>query len=422
MQPNYRFAADYANYCDGKDPLRRFRDQFYIPQHDDKDVAYFCGNSLGLQPRATEAAIVAELRHWQRYGVEGHFEGAMPWKDYHHYLKPATAAIVGALEHEVTVMNTLTTNLHLLMASFYRPTPKRFKIVMEARAFPSDQYAMETQVRWHGFDPASAIIEIAPREGEHTLRTDDILQVIENEGDSVALVMFGGVNYYTGQCFDMARITEAGHRIGAIVGFDLAHAAGNIRLHLHDWGVDFAAWCSYKYLNAGPGGPSGIFVHERWADAPELPRLAGWWGHNEAERFKMEKGFQPMYGADGWQCSNAQIFSFAAYKVSTDLHIAAGLEALTEKARALSGYLHWLIGQINLEKQRFTVITPSLAADRGCQVSILTGSEGRKLFDYLTTHGVITDWREPNVIRVAPVPLYNTFSDVLRLATLLRDF
>jgi kynureninase len=306
-----------------------------------------------------------------------------------------------------------------MMVSFYRPDQKRFKIVMEAGAFPSDQYAVESQVRYHGFEPENAIVEIAPRAGEDTLRTEDILQIIEKEGDSVALVLFGGVNYYTGQLYDLEKITAAGHRVGAYVGFDLAHAAGNARLHLHDWDADFAVWCSYKYLNSGPGGPAGAFVHERHAEQPDLPRFAGWWGHDENERFQMRKGFRPMRGAEGWQLSNAQIFSFAAHKASLDIFDTAGMEALRAKSLQLTAFLQFILDEANAGGTRFRVITPRDPAARGCQISVLTDEHGRSLYDDLAANGVVADWREPNVIRLAPTPLYNSFEDVWRLGQLL---
>lgn len=366
------------------------------------------------------AALTREVQHWREYGVEGHFMGEMPWMDYHKFLQPQSAHIAGAKEDEVVVMNTLTANLHLMMVSFYRPTRERFKIIMEAGAFPSDQYAVESQVRWHGYDPETAIIEVTPRPGEETLRTADILDAIAQHGPQTALVMFGGVNYYTGQWYDMPAITEAGHRAGAMVGFDLAHAAGNVPLQLHDWEVDFAVWCSYKYLNSGPGGPSGVFVHERHGANPLLPRFAGWWGHDEKRRFLMEKGFHPMQGAAGWQLSNAQIFSFAAHKVSLDIFVEAGMPTLRTKSIQLTGYLEYLIGQLNAEGHHYRIITPADPAARGCQLSILTGPHGRNLFDYLSGNGVICDWREPNVIRLAPTPLYNSYRDVYELSVLLR--
>jgi kynureninase len=433
---NYQPTLAFARQLDKLDPLREYRDLFYFPQHNGKETIYLCGNSLGLQPKGVQAALEQELSHWPEHAVEGHFRGGMPWMYYHKFLLPQSAALVGARPEEVVVMNTLTTNLHLLMVSFYRPTRERYKIIMEAGAFPSDQYAMETQVQWHGFDPAVAIVEVAPREGEETLRTEDILSTIERHGPETATVLFGGVNYYTGQFFDLRAITEAGHAAGAYVGFDLAHAAGNLPLQLHDWNADFACWCSYKYLNSGPGGPGGIFVHERHANNTDLPRFGGWWGHDEEHRFLMKKGFKPMNGAAGWQLSNAQIMACAPHKVSLDMFDATGMPALRAKSVKLTGYLEFLIGEMNgahqqlsivnrqssIDSPRFHIITPEDPAQRGCQLSILTGPDGKKLFDYLTENGVIADWREPNVIRVAPVPMYNSFEDVWRFAELLKNY
>jgi kynureninase len=416
---HYENTLAFARRMDREDPLRAFRSQFLFPKHDDKPAIYLCGNSLGLQPKTMRRALMQELEQWQQYGVEGHFKGEMPWMYYHKFLKTQSAGVVGALPEEVVVMNTLTVNLHLMMVSFYRPTAKRYKIIMEAGAFPSDQYAMETQVRWHGYQPEDAIIEIAPRPGEDHLRDEDILATIAESGDQLALVMFAGVNYYTGQFFDLAAITQAAHKVGAIAGFDLAHTAGNVPLRLHDWGADFAVWCSYKYLNSGPGGPSGVFVHERHANNPDLPRFAGWWGHDESERFQMRKGFKPMHGADGWQISNAQIFACAAHKASLDIFEAAGMEALREKSILLTGYLEWILRGVNPSGARFKLLTPSDPQARGCQLSLLTDENGRALFQYLSDHGVICDWREPNVIRFAPVPLYNSFEDIWRLGQLM---
>jgi kynureninase len=418
---HYENTLAFAQNQDAQDPLRAYRNEFLLPRHNNSSVLYFCGNSLGLQPKTVRPAILAELDHWAEHGVEGHFRGDLPWMHYHKYLTQQTARLVGALPHEVVVMNTLTVNLHLMLVSFYRPTQQRFKIVMEAGAFPSDQYAMETQARWHGFDPADAIVEIAPRPGEDTLRTEDIIETIEREGDRVSLVIFGGVNYYTGQFYDLQAIAAAAHRVGAYAGFDLAHAAGNLPLQLHDWGADFAVWCSYKYLNSGPGGPSGVFVHERHGDNPALPRFAGWWGHDEGERFQMRKGFKPMRGAEGWQLSNAQIFSFAAHKASLDVFEAVGMEALRAKSLQLTGYLEFVLDEVNREKNMFRIITPRDPAARGCQISALTDHRGKALFDYMTENGAIADWREPNVIRFAPVPLYNSFEDVWRVGQLLAQ-
>ncbi|MBK7873069.1 MAG: kynureninase [Saprospiraceae bacterium] len=418
----YEASFDFAKAMDTQDPLQEHRSEFYFPQHDGKDCLYFCGNSLGLQPKSTQSYIERELEHWRTHGVEGHFRGDHPWMHYHKYLQPQSADVVGAQESEVVVMNTLTVNLHLLMVTFYRPTKDRFKIIMEAGAFPSDQYAVESQVKWHGLNPDEAIVEIAPRAGEETLRTEDILEIIEQHGQETALVLFGGVNYYTGQFFDLQAITEVGHHVGAYVGFDLAHAAGNVLLKLHDWNVDFATWCSYKYLNAGPGGPSGVFIHDRHGNNPALLRFAGWWGHDETNRFLMRKGFIPMTGAAGWQLSNAQIFSFAAHRASLDIFAQATMPALRKKSEQLTGYLEFLLEKLNQNEHRFHIITPKNPAERGCQLSVLTDEHGKQLFDYLSTNGVICDWREPNVIRFAPVPLYNCFQDVWELTQLLQSF
>ena len=430
----YQPTLAYAREQDRRDPLRSYRDQFYFPQHRGKDVLYFCGNSLGLQPKSAQAAILHELDHWKAYGVEGHFRGEMPWMDYHKFLMPQTAHVVGAREEEVIVMNTLTTNLHLMMATFYRPDASRYKIIMEAGAFPSDQYAVESQVRWHGYQPEQAIVEVEPRKGEEYLRTEDIIATIEQHGRETALVMFGGVNYFTGQFFDLKAIAEAAHKAGAYAGFDLAHAAGNVLLQLHDWNADFAVWCSYKYLNSGPGGPSGAFVHERHGKNAELPRFAGWWGHDDSERFLMRKGFKPMKGAAGWQLSNAQIFSFAVHKASLDIFHQAGMAALRAKSEKLTGYLEFLLREVNVEGGPLHVITPDDPEARGCQLSIYARRNGKHLYNYLEENGVISDWREDNlhdgtgelgeagVIRLAPVPLYNSFQDVFEFARLLKEY
>jgi len=423
----YKNSLSFAQQLDQKDPLKSYREQFHFPQHNGKDVIYLCGNSLGLQPKSIKNALLAELDQWKTYGVEGHFKGDMPWMYYHKFLTQQSANLVGAKSEEVVVMNTLTTNLHLMMVSFYRPTKERFKIIMEGGAFPSDQYAMESQVRFHGFDPENAIVEVHPRGGETTLRSEDIIETIKKHGSQTALVMFGGVNYFTGQWYDLKSITEEGHAVGANVGFDLAHAAGNVILKLHDWNVDFAVWCSYKYLNSGPGGPSGAFVHERHGANPDLPRFAGWWGHDEESRFLMKKGFIPMKGAAGWQLSNAQIFSCAAHKASLDIFDEVGMEALREKSELLTGFMEFLINEANQTGFNFNIITPKNPKDRGCQLSIITDESGKALFDYLTENGVIADWREDNlfgknggVIRVAAVPLYNSFEDVFRFVEMLK--
>lgn len=418
---SYENNLAYARHQDAQDALRAFRDQFYIPPVNGRESIYLCGNSLGLQPKNARAAVEQEFLDWQLLGVEGHFHGTHPWLDYHEYLAGPEARVVGALPEEVVVMNSLTTNLHLMLVSFYRPTARRFKIITEAGAFPSDQYALETQVRYHGLDPDQAIVELAPRPGEHTLRPDDVLASIRQHGPELALIMMGGINYYTGQVFDMAAITRAGHAAGALVGFDLAHAAGNIVLHLHDWQVDFAVWCSYKYLNSGPGGVSGIFVHEKHGNDTSIPRFGGWWGHNKQERFQMRKGFKPMTGAAGWQLSNASIFPMAIHKASLEIFEAATMPALRRKSEQLTGYLEYLIHDIGAPAEVLEIITPSDPRQRGCQLSLLVHRNGRAVFESLTAAGVILDWREPNVIRVAPTPLYNNFEDVYRFGQILRQ-
>jgi kynureninase len=380
---------------------------------------YFTGNSLGLQPRATRAFIEQELKDWESLGVEGHFHAKNPWMPYHEFVTEQMAKIVGAKSIETVAMNSLTVNLHLLMVSFYRPTRERHKIVIEAGAFPSDQYAVKSQIKFHGFEPADSLIELTPRAGESLLRTEDIEKTIADRGDSIALILVGGVNYYTGQKYDFQRIVQTGHRAGAMVGFDLAHAAGNVELKLHDWQVDFAAWCSYKYLNAGPGAIAGAFVHERHAESFDLPRFAGWWGHDKETRFLMNSEFVPMRGAEGWQLSNPPIFQLAALRASLDVFEAAGMENLFEKSRKLTGYLEFLLREIHDE--RISIITPSNTEMRGCQLSIRVRNSDKSLFKAISDRGVVADWREPDVIRVAPVPLYNTFTDVFRFAGILQD-
>jgi kynureninase len=408
-----------ARSLDAKDPLRHMRREFHFPKHEGKPVIYMTGNSLGLQPKGVKKALLAELDQWKTYGVEGHFKGEMPWMHYHKFLSKQTAQLVGARESEVVVMNTLTTNLHLLMATFYRPTTQRYKIIMEAGAFPSDQYAMETQVRWHGLDPEKAIVELSPRAGEDTLRSEDILATIAQHGQEALVLMLSGVQYYTGQYFNIPVITQAAQAQGMLVGFDLAHAAGNVPLQLHNWNVDFAMWCSYKYLNSGPGGPSGVFIHERHATNTDLPRFGGWWGHDEDERFKMRKGFKPMPTAGGWQLSNAQVLSMAAHKVSLDMFAEVGMPALRAKSEQLYAFFDELWAAWIPKDSKLRIITPCTPADRGCQISILTGEDGKSVFAYLEQNGVIADWREPNVIRCAPVPMYNSFEDVCRLVWLM---
>lgn len=415
----------FAQGLDAKDPLKSFRDKFYFPTFHEKTVRYFTGNSLGLQPKSTKEYILEELDAWAEYGVEGHFLAKRPWFAYHENLTQKAANVVGALPVEVVVTHSLTTNLHLLMVSFYRPeiNGKRTKILCEAKAFPSDQYALESQVKFHGLDLAEHLVEVAPREGEQLIREEDILAKIAELGDELALVMIGGVNYYTGQLFDMEKITKAGHDVGAIVGFDLAHAAGNINLKLHDWGVDFAAWCGYKYLNSSPGGVSGMFVHERHAYNPELPRFAGWWGYDKETRFLMQPGFNPMKGAEGWQLSNAPILGMAAHLASLDIFEEAGMDRIGEKRDLMTAYMEFVIDDIsekNKERCTFELITPRDKTKRGAQLSIMAKGQGKALFDALSAEGVVADWREPNVIRIAPAPLYNSYEDCYWFGQLLE--
>ena len=416
----FAYTETFAKKMDAQDPLAAFRDKFLFPKVNGQEAIYFCGNSLGLQPKTTRSYLDQELQNWANKAVDGHFHGEDAWYHVRKKSKPALAVLVGAHTHEVVAMNNLSSNLHFLMVSFYRPDKKRYKILTEAGAFPSDMYMLETQVKFHGLDPKEAIIEVAPRAGEHTLRTEDILAEIERHKDELALVMMAGLQYYTGQVFDMEAITAAAHRAGAKAGFDLAHAAGNVPLKLHDWDVDFATWCSYKYLNSGPGNISGIFVHERYADAPDLPRFAGWWGHDEGERFKMEKGFKPMYGADGWQLANSNVLALAAHQASLDIFMEAGIERLREKSELLTGYLEFLIQTISGQSGVLEIITPQNPHERGCQLSLLIHKGGKAVFDEFYKHGVVGDWRNPNVIRLAPTPLYNSFTDVYTFATILE--
>lgn len=424
---NFSNTLEFAKGIDARDPLHSFRHQFYFPRLHGKQALYFTGNSLGLQPKTTQDAILTELEDWANYGVEGHFHARNPWYSYHELLNHTAAKIVGAEPSEVVMMNQLTVNLHLLMISFYRPTAQRYKIICEAKAFPSDQYALESQVKMHGFSTDNAIIEIQPRSGEYCISHEDIYAAIEQHKDELALVIFGGVNYYTGQVFDMKTITEKAHQAGAYAGFDLAHAAGNIALELHQWEVDFACWCSYKYLNSGPGSVAGAFVHQNHHHK-NLPRLAGWWGHDKQTRFKMEKGFNPIPTAEGWQLSNAPVFSMAAHKASLALFEEAGMDKLIAKSKLLKAYTEFIVAEVNenlgAEKGSLEIITPlnEKAGDyfgSGCQVSIIAHGYGKKLFEDLLQNSVIADWREPNVIRIAPVPLYNSFEDVYRFGQVL---
>jgi kynureninase len=411
-QPEFQFDENFAIAMDERDPLKSFRQRFLFPRTAGNDCVYLCGHSLGLQPKTAGAYVEEELEDWGRLGVEGHFRARHPWVPYHRLLTEQTAKVVGAKPLEVVVMNSLTVNLHLMMVSFYRPTPARHKIVVEGGAFPSDQYAVQSQIRFHGLDPATSLIELTPRPGEGCLRDEDVEGLIERQGDEIALVMLGGVNYATGQAFDMARITRQGQARGCVVGFDLAHAAGNLRLKLHEWGPDFAVWCNYKYLNGGPGCVSACFVHERHAHNRELPRLAGWWGHEERSRFEMGSEFRPTPGAEGWQLSNPSIVSMAVLRASMEIFHEAGMDRLRAKSETLTGYLEFLLRR--KASKNFSILTPGEPERRGAQISIRIPTNGRALCEKLAQEGVVGDWREPDTYRVAPVPLYNSYHDVFR--------
>lgn len=413
-------SKEFARKCDANDPLKSYKDQFIMPQHNQKDVLYFTGNSLGLQPKRTRLYLDEILDDWGALAVEGHFYAQKPWWDYHERLARPLAGVVGAKTEEITVMNTLTVNLHLLMVSFYNPTAKRYKILCEEKAFPSDQYMFLSQLRVHGLSAEDALIEVKKRPGEHHWRTADILEQIEMHKDELALVLLGGVNYYNGQVFDIPTITMAGKKAGAKVGWDLAHAAGNIHLELHDWDVDFAAWCSYKYMNSGPGNASGVFVHQKYHNRKDIPRFEGWWGTQKETRFQMKPEFEPMKNADAWQISNSAVMTLAPYLASLEMFEEVGMEALISKGRTLTDYLEFILNQINAKtkgSQVFEVITPK---DRGCQLSVFVHGKGRELFDYLMENGVVVDWREPNVIRLAPVPFYNSFEDLYGFGKILE--
>ncbi len=415
----YQNSLEFAHQCDKEDSLSPFRNKFHIPTNDAGEVLiYLCGNSLGLQPKITSEYIKKELNDWANLGVEGHTEAEHPWLPYHEFLTENMAMLVGAKPQEVVVMNTLTTNLHLMMVSFYQPTEKKYKIVVESDAFPSDKYAMESQLKFHDFDPEDGLILWKPREGEELCRFEDLEQIMAEQGDSIALLMIGSTNYYTGQSFPLKRITELGHRFNCVVGFDLAHGAGNIYPDLHNTGADFAVWCTYKYLNSGPGSLGACFVHERHGNKPELKRFAGWWGHNKQTRFNMRHDFDPLPGAEGWQLSNPPILSMAAIRASLDIFAEAGFENLRKKSVKLTGFLEFLID--DLQDDRISIITPRNSKERGCQLSIQVKSANKELHNRLTAAGVISDWREPDVIRVAPAPLYNSFKDVFHFAERLK--
>ena len=413
---SYKNTQEFSLQLDEKDELKRYRNEFHIPlQKNGQEHIYLCGNSLGLQAKRTKAFINQELEDWATFGVEGHFHAKNPWLPYHEFLAESYAKIVGAKQSEVVAMNTLTVNLHLMLVSFYRPTKNRHKIIIEADAFPSDIYAVESQIKYHGLSPDTSLIKLKPRVGESAIRTEDIAEIINSQGEDIALIMLGGVNYYTGQVFDFERITKLAQAKAINVGFDLAHGAGNVKLELHNWGVDFAIWCSYKYLNSGPGSVAGAFVHEKHHNS-DLPRFAGWWGHNKESRFKMPDEFNPIKSVEGWQLSNPPILSLAAIRASLSIFDEVGMEKLVSKSKKLTDYLVFLLNTI--ETDRIEIITPK---ERGCQISIRVKNGSKELFDKITAKGVVADWREPDVIRVAPVPLYNSFSDVFNFYNILKS-
>lgn len=406
---------------DANDELASFRDKFFIPQHKGQDAIYFTGNSLGLQPKTAESFLKQELEDWRSFGVEGHFEARRPWYSYHEFFSKNLSALVGAKESEVVAMGSLTGNLHLLMTSFYRPTQGRYKILCEKKAFPSDSYALQTQALIHDLDPADVIVELEPTPGTALISDDAVIEKIFELGDTLAMVMIGGVNYFSGQVFDMYAITDAAHKVGAKCGFDLAHGIGNVDLKLHEWQVDFAAWCTYKYLNSGPGSVGGLFVHENH-HKKNLPILAGWWGHDKASRFLMSPDFIPMQSAEAWQQSNAPVFNMAIHLASLEIFAEARIERLRKKSRPLTDYLEFVIRTVAAEtKTDLEIITPKAGERRGCQISVVAHGHGKELFNKITAAGVIADWREPNVIRMAPVPMYNSFEDVFRFGKILKS-
>ena len=409
----------FAQQLDAVDPLRKYRDEFHFPKVKGKDVIYFTGNSLGLQPKRTQKFVDDIMKDWKDLAVEGHFHAEKPWWDYHERLAAPLAKVVGAKTPEVSVMNTLTVNLHMLMVSFYRPTEKRFKIICEEKAFPSDQYMLNSQVEFHGFDTNTAIVEVKKRPGENFWHTQDVIDKINEVGEELALVLIGGVNYYNGQVFNMEAITKAAKAQGAFIGWDLAHGVGNVELKLHDWGVDFAAWCSYKYMNSGPGNASGIFVHQKYLNNNEIPRFEGWWGTKKETRFLMKPEFEPMENADAWQVSNPPVLSLAPYLASLEMFDEVGMEALISKRNLIVAYLEFILQEIDKETEgSFEIITPK---DRGCQLSVFLHGQGKDLFNYLMDNGVITDWREPNVIRLAPAPFYCSFADMYNFGQILKS-
>ena len=416
----YQNSLDYAKQLDQEDPISYLRNEFHIPRDKDgKEWLYFTGNSLGLQPKITSKYIEQELDDWANFGVEGHFEAKNPWLSYHELLTDTMAKVVGAKPIEVVVMNTLTTNLHLLMVSFYQPSKTKYKIIIESDAFPSDRYAVQSQLSFHGFDPEEALIEWKPKEGKELLDLEDLKSILDSQGDEVALLLIGGVNYYTGQYLDIKKIAELGHAKKCMVGIDLAHGAGNIQPNLHDSSIDFAAWCTYKYLNSGPGSLSGLFVHEKHAQRKDLPRFAGWWNHNKETRFNMRQPFDVMRGAEGWQLSNPPILSMAAIKASLDIFEKVGMDALVKKSKKLTGFFEYLVNEI--ASDTIKIITPTNPNERGCQLSLQVKNADKNLHKKLTENNIITDWREPDVIRCAPVPMYTSFEDVYHMVTILES-
>ena len=416
----YQNSLDYAKQLDQEDPISYLRNEFHIPRDKNgKEWLYFTGNSLGLQPKITSKYIEQELDDWANFGVEGHFEAKNPWLSYHELLTDTMAKVVGAKPIEVVVMNTLTTNLHLLMVSFYQPSKTKYKIIIESDAFPSDRYAVQSQLSFHGFDPEEALIEWKPKEGKQLLELEDLKSILDSQGDEVALLLIGGVNYYTGQYLDIKKIAELGHAKKCMVGIDLAHGAGNIQLNLHDSSIDFAAWCTYKYLNSGPGSLSGLFVHEKHAQRKDLPRFAGWWNHNKETRFNMRQPFDVMSGAEGWQLSNPPILSMAAIKASLDIFEKVGMDALVKKSKKLTGFFEYLVNEI--ASDTIEIITPTNPNERGCQLSLQVKNADKNLHKKLTENNIITDWREPDVIRCAPVPMYTSFEDVYHMVTILES-
>lgn len=418
----FKNTREFARSLDNEDPLKKYKDEFIFPEVDGKKVIYFTGNSLGLQPKTARKYVDEVMDDWANLAVEGHFSAEKPWWDYHERFSGKLSKIVGAKPEEITVMNTLTVNLHLMMVSFYRPEKKRYKIICEEKAFPSDQYMIASQVKFRGYDPDDAIVQIKRREGEHNFRTEDILEKIKEVGEECALVLIGGVNYYTGQVLDMGSITKAGHDAGAFVGWDLAHAAGNIELKLNEWNVDFAAWCSYKYMNSGPGNASGCYINEKYNGLQDIPRFEGWWGHSKKRRFLMEPEFMPEPSAHAWQISNAPILALAPYLASVEMFDKVGMPVLIDKRNKIVAYLEFILHKINEEVAgNFEVITPSNQKERGTQLSVLLHGEGKELFNYLLKKGVIVDWREPNVIRLAPAPFYCSFEEMYDFGQILKE-